>query len=97
MKKKYYPCFNKTAPSIFNLSDSIFSLGKQSVAFPSGREWRASTACKARQMKTLSRSCSSSADVSGYAILVLRYISLAHINVSYKNTKDKKKYLLMLF
>lgn len=34
---------------------------------------------KPRQMKTLSRSSSSSADVSDYVILVLRYISLAHI------------------
>ena len=79
MKKKYYPCLNETVPSIFNLFDSIFSQGKQSVAFPRAENKEQVQPAKHRQMKTLSHSSSSSDDVSGYAILVLRYISLAHI------------------
>lgn len=47
--------------------------------FPRAENGEQVQPAKPRQLKTLSRSSSSSADVSDYAILVLCYISLAHI------------------
>lgn len=84
---------------MFNLSDSAFSLRKQfcGLSVSTGSECATSTACNPPDKWRFISWPGSNPDVLNYVILVLHYISLAHIKFKLQKHQSKEKIFTRAF